>query len=382
MRNENARNSALIRMLMTAIVLVILQATGGTAYAVSSYLNAFRAAYPAAVGTRIDTCVLCHPSGSGPRNAFGSDFSSSAVGNHTFNAALEGRDSDGDGFANLAEITALTFPGNATDMPAAADTTPPVVNSTTPANNATGVAVGTAVSATFSEAVAPASVTASSFTLSGATGTISVNGATVTFTPTAPLANNTAYTATLTTAVTDVAGNHLAANRTWTFTTTAAADTTPPLVSSVNPSDTQVGVPANAVLTVTFNEAVVVPAGSLTLSDGAGNVPGTVSVNGAIVTFDPSVILTDNTTYTVAITTAVTDLTGNPLAAGYSATFTTSAASTGTEPAISMESASGGGGCAMAGTRGDVKDLAGTYGFLVLTALGVALRGRVKRKGK
>ncbi len=46
------------------------------------------------------------------------------------------------------------------------------------------------------------------------------------------------------------------------------------------------------------------------------------------------------------------------------------------------ESGVGGGGCAMAGTKGDFKELAGTYGFLMLTALGMALRGRMKRRGK
>jgi len=366
---------------MTALALVIAQAIGGTAFAVSSYRTAFRTAYPAAVGTRIDSCVLCHPTGTGPRNSFGSDFGSSSIGNRTFNAALANRDSDGDGTTNLAEITALTFPGDAADKPAAAsDATPPTVSSTSPANNATGVAVSAAVTATFSEAVAPASVTASSFTVGGVSGTISVNGATVTFTPSAPLANNTTYTATLTTAVTDVAGNHLAANRTWTFVTTAAADSTAPRVSSVNPSDTQPGVPVNVDMTVTFSEAVIVPAGSFTLSDAAGSVPGTVSVAGATVTFIPSVILSDNTTYTVRVTNAVTDLTGNHLATGYSWTFTTSAPLI--EPTPSVESESAGGGCAMAGTRGDIKDLAGTYGFLVLTALGIAIRGRMQRRDK
>jgi hypothetical protein len=380
MRSENARNSVLIRILMPALVLVIALATAGTAYAVSSYRTAFRAAYPAAVGTRIDSCVLCHPSGTGPRNSFGSDFASSSIGNRTFNAALANRDSDGDGSTNLAEINALTFPGDAADKPAAADTTPPTVSSTSPANNATGVAVGAAITATFSEAVAPASVNASSFTVGGVTGTISVNGATVTFTPSAPLATNTSYTATLTTAVTDVAGNHLAASRTWTFATTAAADSTVPRVSSVNPSDTQPGVPVNVDLTVTFSEAVIMPAGSFTLSDAAGSVPGTVSVAGATATFIPSVILSDDTTYTVRVTNEVTDLTGNHLADDYSWTFTTSAPSVGATPSVESESA--GGGCAMAGTRGDIKDLAGTYGFLMLTALGIAVRGRMQRREK
>ncbi len=53
-------------------------------------------------------------------------------------------------------------------------------------------------------------------------GTGSVVGNTATFTPDAALADNTVYTATVTTAVTDLAGNHLAADYTWSFTTAAA----------------------------------------------------------------------------------------------------------------------------------------------------------------
>jgi hypothetical protein len=100
------------------------------------------------------------------------------------------------------------------------------------------------------------------------------------------------------------------------------------------------------------------------------------SVNGAM-SPSPVVPLLDNTTYTATITTAVTDLTGNPLAANYSSTFTTSAAS----PAATLPpETGGGGGCAMAGTEGDIKELAGAYGALVLVALGIALRGIVKKR--
>jgi hypothetical protein len=54
------------------------------------------------------------------------------------------------------------------------------------------------------------------------TGTVNVSGATATFTPTASLAGSTQYTATITTAAKDAAGNALATNFTWSFTTTQA----------------------------------------------------------------------------------------------------------------------------------------------------------------
>jgi len=106
-----------------------------------------------------------------------------------------------------------------------ADTTPPTVAATSPAAGATSVAIGSPVSVTFSEAVNCGTVTGASLSLSGASGvagTVSCSGSSAVFTPSASLAYGTTYTAQLTTAVKDVAGNALAAARTWTFTTGSA----------------------------------------------------------------------------------------------------------------------------------------------------------------
>ncbi len=105
----------------------------------------------------------------------------------------------------------------------AGDTTPPTVISTQPLDKATGVAIAAPVTAKFSEALDPLTVTSSSFTLKQ--GGLSVLGTTTyanlvaTMTPTASLLANTVYTATLGTSLTDVAGNALANSLTWTFTT-------------------------------------------------------------------------------------------------------------------------------------------------------------------
>ena len=105
------------------------------------------------------------------------------------------------------------------------DTTPPTVSSTSPAANATGVAVNTTVSATFSEAMNAATITTGSFTLkAGSTpvsGSVSYNSSTytATFTPSANLSYSTTYTVTLSTAITDAAGNPLASAYSWSFTT-------------------------------------------------------------------------------------------------------------------------------------------------------------------
>ena len=99
----------------------------------------------------------------------------------------------------------------------------PVVTSTTPANGATTVAFNAPITATFSEAMAPLTITTTTFTLKhGATavsGTATCAGVTAIFTPTSTLDPTTLYTATITTGVRDLAGNALASDHAWSFTT-------------------------------------------------------------------------------------------------------------------------------------------------------------------
>jgi hypothetical protein len=108
---------------------------------------------------------------------------------------------------------------------AAPDITTPTVSSTIPAA-ATGVAVNSAVAATFSESMNPLTITTATFTLKqGVTpvlGAVTYVGVTAVFTPSSALAYSTTYTATITTGAKDLAGNALASNYVWSFTTTGA----------------------------------------------------------------------------------------------------------------------------------------------------------------
>ena len=123
---------------------------------------------------------------------------------------------------------------------ASSDTTPPTVTGTTPGSGATGVAAASTVSATFSEPLDPATVNAGSFVLSDAAGagvaaSVGYDAAsrTATLTPGAPLAAGKTYTATVKGgAVKDTAGNALAADAAWAFTTAAA---TGPCAAPPNP---------------------------------------------------------------------------------------------------------------------------------------------------
>jgi hypothetical protein len=100
---------------------------------------------------------------------------------------------------------------------------PPSVVSVNPSNNATGVARNSEITFEFSKAMDPATINSSTFTvMQGATvvpGTVSYSGTTATFTPTAILAVNTVYTATITTGAMDLSGQPLAANSVKSFTT-------------------------------------------------------------------------------------------------------------------------------------------------------------------
>ena len=99
-----------------------------------------------------------------------------------------------------------------------------------PANAATNVSTTTTVSATFSEALDPTTVSASTFQLFApgntlVSGTVTYNSGTASFLPGAALATSTTYTAVITGGNgwgEGYAGNAMTANFTWSFTTATA----------------------------------------------------------------------------------------------------------------------------------------------------------------
>lgn len=108
-----------------------------------------------------------------------------------------------------------------------------------------------------------------------------------------------------------------------------AADTTPPTLQTSNPIDNATGVAVTVSPSVTFSEALAaskVNADNVFLLDAGDNlVPGIVSLSAdrKTVTFDPTANLTATTSYRLIITTAITDLAGNKLAAPVVINFTT-----------------------------------------------------------
>jgi hypothetical protein len=137
-------------------------------------------------------------------------------------------------FAGITNDTTWNF--------ATADT-PPVISSFSPADNATGVAVGTNLVATFSENIVRGTGNITIRNVSNSTSAtiavtdttqVSISGAVLTINPTADLLPSKNYAIRIaSTAIDDTAGNSYAGiatgnSTTWNFTTAAAPDTTAP----------------------------------------------------------------------------------------------------------------------------------------------------------
>lgn len=229
----------------------------------------------------------------------------------------------------------------------APDIAPPTVISTDPLNNATGVALNKKIAATFSETMNPLTITTSTFTVRRGTtpvsGKLTYVGAIAVFKPDNNLAANTIYTATITIGAMDLAGNALASNYIWSFTTAAVVDIIPPTVISTDPVNNATGVALNKKIAATFNEAMdqsTITTATVTVT-GLGGVPVTGTVSYAsgsnTMTFAPASDLGANTTYTGTIksgNTGAKDLAGNALASNYIWSFTTGAALDITPPTV------------------------------------------------
>ena len=112
---------------------------------------------------------------------------------------------------------------NNDDEPTPTNQTSATVISTNPQNNEMNVACNKVISITFNEEMDPTSFTSTSFTLKQ--GTTTVPGAveyfdnSAQFIPTNTLSSGTTYTAKVNTSVKDLAGNPMANDMSWTFTT-------------------------------------------------------------------------------------------------------------------------------------------------------------------
>jgi hypothetical protein len=201
------------------------------------------------------------------------------------------------------------------------------------------------VTVTFSEAMDPATVNGSTVELRGpsnaltpATVSYDAGSFTATLDPTTSLSAGVTYTVRVKGGsadprVKDAAGNALAADVTWTFTTTA-----PLQVLSATPTDGAVDVPTGAAPRVKFSKRIdfhtARESETILLQDASGNpVPFSVPFKSSVLTtftILPAGLLQPLQTYTVTLKGGpnephITDTMGTPLDSDYMWSFTTAA---------------------------------------------------------
>ncbi len=221
-------------------------------------------------------------------------------------------------YGGLSSTTAWSF----TSVGAVADTTPPTMTPTTPADNATGVALNSNLVATFDETVQKGAgkVYIKKSTddtvvqeIDIATTAVTINGTIVTIDPPNDLAYDTEYYVTIDAgAIKDLAGTPnnfvgLSDKTLWNFK--SIADTAPPTLLTISPTDNITNIPVDANLVATFSESVQKGTGFITIkkmSDDSVVEPidvtsAAVTIVGSVVTIDPVNDLTPGTGYYVTI---------------------------------------------------------------------------------
>jgi hypothetical protein len=202
----------------------------------------------------------------------------------------------------------------------------------------------------FSNDMNPATITTSTFTIHNnmtnefITGTVQYDptsrAASFVLSPSQLLVSNSYYSVTITTDVTDKNGSRLTTPFTWQFSTgNVSIDTTPPVVTSVMPSDKSTGIPVVTSIYAQFGEGVDDSSGQIKLVDSNGTTVYTGLGSGVLNNPNAPLTLTLGMTYTVTVS-GVKDFAGNVQGAPYSWTFTTTPI---TSPTGVMASSSAGG---------------------------------------
>lgn len=162
-------------------------------------------------------------SGTGTTGATGGSTGSDTTGtNTTTGSNTTGSNTTGSGGVGGSGATTGSG-GSGGSGGSVADTTAPTIVATSPLSNAMKVAANSAINAAFSEAMDAKTISSASFTVKqGAVdvpGVVTYLNNTATLVPTKTLALGATFTATITTTAADLAGNKLAMDYSWTFST-------------------------------------------------------------------------------------------------------------------------------------------------------------------
>ncbi len=227
----------------------------------------------------------------------------------------------------------------------APDITPPSIIANSPVNGDTGIGINAQVMLQFNKpideitAVRGVSVVYNGVPVPGSFSFQS-NDTILLFTPSIPFLPGVTTVST-TPVVTDVAGNTIANTVAYSFNVDLPADTVGPRVTYWSPLHVATGVGRNASLQLRFNERInpiSLNASTFSAQDSntSNSLPGAITVDadrmGA--SFTPSNGFAPNNQYCWGISSAVTDLSGNPPFSGFGACFTTSSTNDSTSPAI------------------------------------------------
>lgn len=242
-----------------------------------------------------------------------------------------------------ASTTTYKFTTSGTDSVA------PLISATYPQDGASAVSLNSPLEVVFNEAILSSTITATTFVVETTSGLVAVagtrsvssDGKTATLTPTSNLAASTNYTIRVTTGVTDLAGNALAATFRSYFATGTAADTTAPTIVAFYPPDQATNVNEYVRPQISFSEPMkpsTINTATIHIEKKVDRSPVSAGVSlsddGITATLVPLSALSLNTTYLVSVEFSCQDQAGNNLASPQTSEFTTQASADTTAPTV------------------------------------------------
>ncbi|HEX2669108.1 MAG TPA: Ig-like domain-containing protein [Gammaproteobacteria bacterium] len=217
------------------------------------------------------------------------------------------------------------------------------VSATFPEDNAADVLLGTEISITFGQTMDPTTIDTGTIQVLApggvpVPGSVSYIGVSAVFTPTNPLLPDTTYEVEVSQDVKSLDGIPMDSDYRFEFTTGEDLAGTPPVVLYTLPAFGDQDVAPNASILAIFDEPMdplSLTTASFTITASTGEpVAGAVTYTGTTAVFTPDTQLLPGVTYTGRISTAATDLNGEPLASSFVWTFTTGAAAAAAAPVI------------------------------------------------
>lgn len=203
------------------------------------------------------------------------------------------------------------------------DTVPPAVAKIDPANGAINIPTNKVIKVTFNEQIKAGTMWIVLKDGKGVTDPIKVSiyGNVLTVTPTS-LLNKTQHTLYLHTgSITDMSGNNIKS-----YSSTFKVDTTPPVITKVDPANGAVNVAVNKVIRVTFNEQIKPYKVWIQLKNNSTGsmVLTSYVISGNVLYIKPSTTLKKGTSYTLIVhSLSVQDISGNSMNKPYLTVFKT-----------------------------------------------------------